>query len=911
MTNKTETRRNIGDPQVETTARTAPENGLFGAVRAIFAEHADRIKRWFHPAVDVQHAVSPHAAATVMQKKQVLTFCKTVIWMIAALITAFLFAKAPLAYDTQPLGIAFLSAVGMSFFPAVLLGTVIGALQSGEAAGLYLCAIFLVTAIRYLVGRLTCTAEPEDKFRSKAARTESIGSAAWLRRVVFPPQVFAQSLSLRVGISVVAGMPLIAGFLIGGDFDVVSVCRAVFLLCAVPAFTYLFSGVCGGAGVTVFPALKEGGIGAFCYALTAVMGDTMLFGFSLKLIAAHLITLYISLKGGFLRGGLCGLCCGLACDVLYAPCFALIGAVSGVLWAVHPAPAVLLSLVSGAVYAIYVGAFPAIRSVVPELVAASAFAYPVIRYLSLPDILFGGQESASLPQPAQADVIEQTSAPPSVPGVPNLGEQLDALSGILNGLSVTFYHLSDRVKKPGLYEIRQLCESAADRYCAHCALHELCWEKEFSSTADAMGKITLCVHRKGRAEVSHAFAPLDTRCPSFAKMVAAINDAAAVLCEEKITRDKTEVAAADYEGMARLLRSSAEENAHACSEDKALSKRLERAMGRIGFRAQHVAVYGNRRRTVVATGIDLGLHSVPMRHAVGENNGMVSGSSVQSSTLLGTEELREAFSALAGVNYQSPDYTLTDGGRNLMLIMRAQPKIAVECGCWGEKKPGEEVTGDVLTLFANRSDYFYALLCDGMGSGREASVTAQISALFLEKLLSVSTAKGAALNLLNNFLRSRQGECSATVDLCEVDMITGEAKFVKCGAAATYLMRGDHMFRIASGTMPLGILKEVSAEETTFALEDGDMLLFFSDGVCGECEDSAWILQTAKDTLRQSGDQKKNWEDTEDDTKQETSISVLDKMAAGLGKAAKMHCERRDDMTVAVLKIKEVVPSVL
>ncbi len=162
-------------------------------------------------------------------------------------------------------------------------------------------------------------------------------------------------------------------------------------------------------------------------------------------------------------------------------------------------------------------------------------------------------------------------------------------------------------------------------------------------------------------------------------------------------------------------------------------------------------------------------------HAVGETGaGVVAGRA-----LLGAEELRESFSALAGVRYQMPDYALNpsaDGGRTLDMTMRAVPRFEVSCGYFGEKKAGEEVTGDALSCFGNRGDYFHVLLCDGMGSGREASVTSQLCTLFLEKLLSVCSAHGAALNLLNGFLRSRQGECAASVDLCGIDVLTGDAE---------------------------------------------------------------------------------------------------------------------------------------
>ena len=868
-------------------------------------------RRLLGDAADAGYAARVHALRSVLRK------CLSAA---AVFILSLLFSGAVLAYETRPLGIAFLCAAGTpSAVAASALGVLLG---GGDAAALYLGGMTVSVGMRYAVGRFLMT-DP-DAFgaghsrrrkrgpgRGQRSGAESAGalSAARLGRALFPSWVFSQSIAARVGISVLASAPIAIGYLLGdaasGVSDVTSpAVRAVFLMAAIPAFTYLF---CGFFDRTkCLPALHEAGIGAVCYAVTASLGGAMLIGFSARQLCAHAITLYISKKCGYLRGALTGLLCGFACDALYAPAFALIGAVSGLLWNVHTAAAVIASAAAGGCYAVYIGAFAAIRTVLPEMIVVSAAAYPLIRYL--PDLPRRWGLSAALT--ADSAVADDCAAvpqgdgivTPELLGIPSLALQMDTLSGILMGLSSTFYHLSDRTRKPGLYEVRQLCEGISDRYCAHCSCHTLCWEKDFSSTADAMGRITLCIHRKGRAEAGAAFAPLDQRCPNLPNMLAAMNEAAALLCEEKITKDKTETAAGDYEGMAKLLRASAEEHTKSCQRDAVLSRRLERAVSRIGFRADRVSVYGDRRRVVIAEGIDLG----GMHSAEG------------GSTLLGGEELREAFSALSGVRYQPPEYRLTDGGRRLCMTMRAGPKLSVTGGVWGEKKADEEVTGDAACMFANRSDCFYALVCDGMGSGREASVTAQISALFLEKLLSVSTAAGAALNLLNGFLRARPGECSATVDLCEIDMITGEAHFIKCGAAASYLLRGEQLFRIASGTMPLGILREVSAEETSFPLCGGDLLLFFSDGVCGEDEDSAWISDTvrsahaaydamrAKQHIRDKvlgGDE----EGAPGPKREEAPVlSPMDTLAAALGEAAVSRTGRRDDMTVAVLKVREI-----
>ena len=1085
MNNKAETR-----PTSRASAQdpgTAPKNGFFGAVRkklhGISAAVTDVIAGNGISSVrgneGNRESGGKSLAATVVR------VLKTAAAWAAVFLLGWLFASAKLGIggETRPLGLALLCAAER-FLPAVFLGCTAAAVKlgigngTGGEGGLYLGAMLLAVGTRYAIGRFLTpdtsdgTAEWEWEREERENREEDGDrggavlrsaerfrqTAERFRRAVFPPGVFAQTAAVRVGISLAAAAVTTLGRMLGegkealwgsADDAVNTVIRALFFLCAVPVFTYAFCGIsdaesdadsagenCG----TVSPALREAGICAFCFALTASMGGKLLFGLSPKLICAHMLTLYLSKKGGFLRGSAAGLCAGLACDVLYAPGYAMIGAVSGVLWRLHPAPAVVLSLCAGAAYAVYAGAFAAVRSVVPEMIVSAAAAYPLFRYLPIRtetaeaeteagkekkgkigkekekkkrfsifcDI---GEEScgacagcgeafteerrsfpagtAEQPDAAGTDTRGSRTAeggtagaetqespspafapPPEVLGFPDPAEQMDALSGILGGLSAAFYHLSDRGRKPGLFEIRQLCESTADRYCAQCPHHGLCWEEDFSATADAMGKITLCVHRKGRAEVSHAFAPLDTRCPSLPSMLAAISEAAAVLCEEKMTKDKMEIAAADYEGMAKLLRAHAEETARMREEDRVLSKRLAGVMGRLGFRAEHLAVYGTRRQTVVAAGIALGRGEKESgsgkaglraaagaedvgfpdggsagkirkrkKPAQGRRSGVTSGGTSfpgEKPPLLETEDLRAAFSAAAGVAYRAPDYTITEGGRQLYMTLRAEPQLTVECGWWGEKKPGEEVTGDALTVFSDRNDHFHALLCDGMGSGKEASVTAQIASLFLEKLLSVSSAKGAALNLLNTFLRSRGSECSVTVDLCAIDLITAEAHFLKCGASPSYLIRGERLFRIASGTMPLGILREVSAEETSFPLENGDLLLFFSDGVCGDDGDSAWVRKTAAAALMRA-EQEERWGGGEvpfgEDSSFPSSPSadaastadtspedgggvsftpaahgkesrVLFRTAELIGEAAKERGCRRDDMTAAVLRVR-------
>ena len=89
----------------------------------------------------------------------------------------------------------------------------------------------------------------------------------------------------------------------------------------------------------------------------------------------------------------------------------------------------------------------------------------------------------------------------------------------------------------------------------------------------------------------------------------------------------------------------------------------------------------------------------------------------------------------------------------------------------------------------------------------------------------------------------RGGECSATVDLCELDLISGTASFLKSGAAPTYIARGSTVYKIYSRTMPIGILKSADTRISKFDTQSGDIIVMMSDGCCPDSEDCAWLVE--------------------------------------------------------------------
>ena len=84
-------------------------------------------------------------------------------------------------------------------------------------------------------------------------------------------------------------------------------------------------------------------------------------------------------------------------------------------------------------------------------------------------------------------------------------------------------------------------------------------------------------------------------------------------------------------------------------------------------------------------------------------------------------------------------------------------------------------------------------------------------------------------------LRSRGNdssrECSTTVDLSEIDLITGEASFIKSGAAPGFVVRDGVVHRLQSVSIPIGIISTLDVRATPFGLKAGDTVVMISDGI--------------------------------------------------------------------------------
>lgn len=731
----------------------------------------------------------------------------------------YLLASAPTVMGATPLGCALMMA-STKRVPYAYAGLVTAAL-TGSAFQLPLFIVYtLVFILRLLLS----------KWLSERERP------AW----------FSEPLLLRIGLSAAAGFAAGTVRIIGGGFLYYDIFGTVFETACAPAAVFLFN--CAFDNSKRFTLLCDAGVASLLFASVFALQRFTLFGFSLSAIAACIITLYVSREGGILRGGVTGLICGIACAPAYAPIFGLAGIASGLFWNISSAVAVAAATITGIAFGVYLDGFTALRTFAPDLIASSVIFLPFVQLGILPKLTIFSHPVTLPDRAANAAAIAERQRKRTV-------VKLEALSSAMCSLSDVFYTLSDRLRRPGIYDIRQAINRVFGDRCAGCSMNSLCWNREYSSTLDVCDKLSRQLQHKGHVTREDIPSFMLERCRPTDHILAELNLIYANLLERAVKTDKTEIFAMDYEAMAKLLEEAAAENELEFELDENLSERAREAVKYMNFAATSIAVYGERKKCVIAGGVDL------------------------ARVRLSAEEIHTAFENLCETPMSYPQFSIDND--YVTMTLAATRRLGAETAFASDRKENECVNGDNIITFENREDYFYTLLSDGMGSGQEAALTSRICGIFLEKMLSAGNGKAVTLEMLNNFIRNKNMECFATVDLLEIDLLSGKAGFIKSGAAPSYILRDGSLFKIASNTLPVGITREITAEEIKFELESGDVIILVSDGIAQSFEDGVWLTELVC----------LEWDNN------------LDTMAKRILSEAKRNNKRSDDMTVGLIRV--------
>ena len=779
----------------------------------------------------------------------------------------YLSARAALPFGALPFGVALLSAADLRALP-VFVGLCIAALEGSNSfliIGIYGVALCL---------RLLATLLIDNKKTQNTPKGNETG---------FKTLYFRESVALKMAVAAISAFLLSSVEIFLSGFLYYDIFGMLISVAVAPVSTLFLSYAFSNEGKLVGEPLKRGeiyarelqnkdmrkavGWAAICLLAVFTLKGNILYGISLSAFTAMVATLFFSRTKGMIFGGVTGLLCGLVYMPALSPIFIFTAFASGVLFPISVSLAVWSSFIIGVAWGFYTQGISALSGLFPALVA-SALLFGVADKLFIAPKLKAKDDVKSAERKAEKELPRIVTLPDSALDevrLDNSKQKIKSLCETLSSLSESF-SVSGDTRFRGLAEdYEEICRRAFESSCVSCGERSSCGEgAAISGEALGLSRVLL---RNRAVCMSDAGRRLSMGCQRLPDIIDEINHNASLAARRSYERDRSEIFALDYAAIANLLAESQVDEGDEIKADRELGERLCLALSRADFSEaiSGAAVFGRRRKRVTIEG---------NKETLGEK----------------LSEIVALSEGALGIKIDKKSARIREVESCRLYLSEAEA-ISVSFAIRTSVAEDEaEICGDSARCFFDNDGHFYACISDGMGSGRRAAAVSEICAEFLEKMLSGSSTVScrspkAALGMLNGFLQSKnfgsEKECSATVDLLELDTVRSQAYFCKCGAAPTYVFRDNNLMKLRSGTMPIGIIDEVDCRVVKFGIDRGDLIIMVSDGVSQSREECPWLYDLLCHTV--SGDR-------------------LENIAERIIKNARTHGSR-DDISVCVVRV--------
>jgi stage II sporulation protein E len=482
---------------------------------------------------------------------------------------------------------------------------------------------------------------------------------------------------------------------------------------------------------------------------------------------------------------------GLICDVSYIPMFLLSGAAYvciNFFFKERESASFFVSLAVSVIWGAVINGREALYTVFPAILAAAAV-----------DNLL----KALLPGISVEEFVSAKTRQ-SLLTVKENEERLKRMSESFQNLSEAFKRLSDRLSRPGIFEIRKECDDILDSFCNDCELSSVCWGEDYNTTIGFLNDASTHLGNVGKIDRSTVPQGMRDRCKAIDDIIKEINERVKILYRDSLEKDKLTVFSADYSALSRVISEAVNARQAENEENKELTMHALSMLGKYKNDFHTVSVWGKRKIRVFAR-----------LKTVSENT-------------VGMREFKRIMEQCCGCSFANPSLKIE--GKSMTITLNMRPVFAVEAASSRQSADGLPICGDSPSYFNGHDNYFYALISDGMGTGANAALTSGICEIFLHEMLEGGNRVDTSVNMLNAVIASKGNECSATVDIMELDLYSGSRTFLKSGAASSFILRGGSVYKLSARTMPLGIIDEADTDLQRVRLEDGDTIFLVSDG---------------------------------------------------------------------------------
>lgn len=371
--------------------------------------------------------------------------------------------------------------------------------------------------------------------------------------------------------------------------------------------------------------------------------------------------------------------------------------------------------------------------------------------------------------------------------------------------------VSEALSKSEKSDIGNVSKKTKERVCGSCGLYDVCWQENREDTQDIFNTL-LTMKKEGRyleyKTVPQQFA---AKCIRTENISSSFNK----LYGEYKTRQRFEMrfnemhrlASEQFINVSSLLDSLCSKIDEDIRFDMDCANRTKAAAVTCGFEVVECCCYINSMEKMTVALTVKNFSGKPNLSSLSTQIGIIAGRSFELPLVEREEEITK-------ITYREKyEYKIVNAGVQFCAN-------------------GERYSGDTFSTFEDGNGLFYAVICDGMGTGTKAALSSGLAVTLLEKLIKAGFGIKASINTVNTSIISKSGEeCSVTLDLTVVDLFTGHVEFYKCGASNTVVRKNGKIFDVGFSSLPLGILSNTEISCGSGNLGYGDVLVMSSDGV--------------------------------------------------------------------------------
>ncbi len=545
---------------------------------------------------------------------------------------------------------------------------------------------------------------------------------------------------------------------------------------------------------------------------------------SIMMIAATVMLLMVSLGCGAEysagAGVILGVVCGIGSDffmpILGAFCFC--GFLSGVFSKFGKGGVIAGVILANGVMAVYTAsAMESALSLYEVLVASAIFALVPASWTNRAKqlICFDKDKNENIARLKSVLITKLNS----------VASAMEHMAKTVSGFS------SKEYENP--QEISVIFDRTAEKVCKKCRKSDVCWGKDFDSTYDELFKLLEILQAKGVAKPEDISERLAAKCPGTGKLLEELNHQFDMyrinqVCSSKI-QESRKLMAGQLGSVSDIIEKLSRDIDAERGEEVVSAYEIRSKLEMSGIKVRDVNVFElphDRLRVelIVKSGI-----------AQGKDR----------------RTIEKIVKSISGCSRMAKEDVL-ENKKLTRLVFTAEERFAVEAEC--ASRSVDKENGDNYRMIHLKGGKYVIALSDGMGTGKGAARESRAILELVDSFLEAGFDCRTAVKMINSIMLMRSEENFVTLDLCIIDLYTGEVDFIKTGAEPSFILgSGGRVRKVKAASLPIGLVAEAKADVSTTKIQGGDKIVMMTDGVSMSEQKSPWFDGFLRENTKTDG----------------------------------------------------------